>query len=86
MSELGKETRDGAQAITRVLAGAAVAAGVVYTGKLLLAFFGPAVPYRIPQTMDCALDSEEFAQFLSLITNGALRGVHTRRHRNGREF
>ncbi len=81
-----KEIKQGTHVVTRTLAAAAAGAGVLYTAKLLLDFFGPSIPYRMPDTMDCALDSKEFVEFLSLVTNGALRGVHATRLLDGREF
>jgi cardiolipin synthase A/B len=42
---------------------------VLYGARFLLDFFGPSMPYSMPDKNDAALDSEEFIQFLSLVTD-----------------
>ncbi len=67
---------------------AAVGAGALflYGSRVLLNFFGPALPYSMPQDASCPLDSEEFLQFLSLVTDGTVRRGRVTRLRNGSEF
>jgi cardiolipin synthase len=86
MSAVNNRAERGVHALTRALAVAAVGAGVVYTARILLAVFGPAIPYRLPDAYDGALDSDEFVRFLSVVTNGALRGAYLQRLHNGAEF
>jgi cardiolipin synthase len=71
---------------TRVLAGVGVTATVVLGARLLIDFFGSAVPYAMPDKNQAALDSEEFIQFLSLVTDGTRRHSHISRLKNGVEF
>jgi cardiolipin synthase len=40
--------------------------------RLALALFGPTIPYRLADPITCSLDSEEFIQFLSIITGAFL--------------
>ncbi len=71
---------------TRTLAGIGVAGMVLYGSRVLLDFFGPALPYSMPEEVDCDLDSEEFIQFLSLVTDGTIRHSRITRLKNGTEF
>jgi cardiolipin synthase len=59
---------------------------VLYGSRILLDFFGPSIPYSMHQDNDFALDSEEFVQFLSLVTDGAVRRSRITRLHNGAEF
>src|SRR6201996_2667341 len=67
---------------------AAVGAGslVVLGARFLIDFFGSALPYAMPEKNQAALDSEEFIQFLSLVTDGTRRRSQITRLRNGAEF
>ena len=71
---------------TRVLAGVGATAVVVLGARLLIDFFGSAVPYAMPDKNPAALDSEEFIQFLSLVTDGTRRHSQISRLKNGAEF
>ena len=57
-----------------------------FTGRFLVNFFGTAIPYAMPNQTQAALDSDEFLQFLSLVTDGTLRRSHISRLKNGVEF
>jgi cardiolipin synthase len=67
---------------------AALGAGAVLIlgARFLIEFFGSAVPYAMPDKNTAALDSEEFIQFLSLVTDGTRRRSRITRLRNGVEF
>ena len=54
--------------------------------RFLLNFFGPAVAYSMRKDLDYALDSEEFMQFLSVVTGGAIRKTTLQRLKNGSEY
>ena len=71
---------------TRALAAIGVGALVFQTTRVLLDFFGPALPYSMPDDNGFALDSPEFLQFLSLVTDGTLRRSRITRLKNGAEF
>lgn len=71
---------------TRALAAAGAGALILGAGSLAIDLFGPALPYRMPESMDCALDSEEFLRFLSIVTDGTIRRCRITRLRNGAEF
>jgi cardiolipin synthase len=71
---------------TRVLAAIGAGAMVIYGSRVLLDFFGPALPYSMPKENQAALDSDEFIQFLSLVTDGTIRHSRISRLKNGVEF
>jgi cardiolipin synthase len=71
---------------TRALATVGVGAVLLYGSRFLLDFFGPSVPYSMPDKNDAALDAEEFVQFLSLVTDGTRRHSRITRLKNGVEF
>ncbi len=71
---------------TRTLAAIGAGAILVYGSRVLLDFFGPVIPYSMRDDVGCALDSEEFTRFLSLVTNGTVRGSRITRLKNGSEF
>ncbi len=71
---------------TRALAAVGVGAVLIYGSRVLLNFFGPAIPYSMPDKNEAALDSEEFIQFLSLVTDGTRRHSRISRLKNGVEF
>lgn len=61
--------------------------GVValYGAKVLINVFGPQPSFAM-EPLDARLDSEEFIQFLSLVSGGARRRSRLRRLKNGQEF
>lgn len=71
---------------TRALA--AVGAGALLFGAttVLLDLYGPSLPYSINADPECPLDSDEFVQFLSLVTDGTIRHSRITRLKNGGEF
>jgi cardiolipin synthase A/B len=71
---------------TRALAAIGVGATFFFGARFLLNFFGPALPYSMPDENLPALDSQEFIQFLSLVTDGTLRHSRISRLKNGVEF
>jgi cardiolipin synthase len=72
--------------VTRALAAIGVGALVIYGSRILLDFFGPALPYSMQKENQAALDSDEFIQFLSLVTDGTIRHSRISRLKNGVEF
>lgn len=78
----GMRTSRGVQTLAALGAGALVIGG----SRVLLNFFGPQPDYSLTSPMDAALDSEEFVQFLCLVTNGTRRRSRLRRLRDGAEF
>ena len=71
---------------TRTLAAIGVGALVLYGSRVLLDFFGPSRGYELTDDAGCALDSEEFTQFLSVVTDGTVRRARMTRLKNGAEF
>lgn len=71
---------------TRALA--AVGAGALLLGAsaVLLDLFGPAIPYSMKEDPAHPLDSDEFLQFLSIVTDGTIRRSRIMRLKDGREF
>jgi cardiolipin synthase len=67
---------------------AAVGAGalVLFGSKVLINLFGPQPRFAINEDLGVALDSEEFIQFLSLVTDGTRRCSRLHRLKNGVEF
>jgi cardiolipin synthase A/B len=74
------------QMATRGLAVFGAGALVFFGARFLTGFFGSAVPYAMPDKNEAPLDSEEFIQFLSLVTDGTRRHSRITRLRNGGEF
>jgi len=70
----------------RALAAIGAGAMVLYGARFLLDFFGPSMPYSMAEQNDAALDSEEFIQFLSLVTDGTRRHSRISRLKDGVEF
>jgi cardiolipin synthase A/B len=68
------------------LAALGVGAVVILGARFLIDFFGSALPYAMPDQNTAALDSEEFIQFLSLVTDGTRRHSRISRLKNGAEF
>ncbi|WP_158615559.1 phosphatidylserine/phosphatidylglycerophosphate/cardiolipin synthase family protein [Acidipila sp. EB88] len=84
MSQRSQRSRS--HAATHFLAAVGAGAILVQGSRVLLNFFGPALPYSMPEQNKFALDSPEFLQFLSLVTDGTLRRSRMTRLRNGAEF
>ncbi len=82
----GKKTEPRLSGVTRGLA--VVGAGALVLGAATVAvdLFGSALAYSIKEQLDCALDSDEFMQFLSAVTDGTVRRARMTRLRNGDEF
>lgn len=70
----------------KALAAVGAAALALYGSKVLIHLFGPQPQYKIMHDVTGALDSEEFIQFLSVITDGTRRRSKVRRLKNGTEF
>ena len=71
---------------TRALAVVGAGSLLFYATRFLLNYFGPALPYDMPGGSGPALDSEEFIQFLSLVTDGTRRRSRLTRLKDGIEF
>lgn len=71
---------------TRALAAVGIGATLFYGYRVLLDFFGPVIPYSMRDDVGCALDSDEFVQFLSLVTDSTIRRSRITRLKNGVEF
>ena len=76
----------GTSVLTRGLAVVGVGALALGVATVLVDLFGSALPYSLGNKLDCALDSDEFVQFLSVVTNGAVRRAGVTRLTNGVEF
>lgn len=70
---------------SRTLATLGAGAIAIYGAKVLINIFGPQPPFTM-QALDVPLDSEEFIQFLSLLTDGTRRRSRLHRLKNGNEF
>jgi cardiolipin synthase len=66
---------------------AALGAGAmaIYGAKVLINIFGPRTPFAM-QSPGVPIDSEEFIDFLSLVTDGTRRRTRLQRLKNGPEF
>lgn len=83
---MGKaEARNRSSASVRALSGLGLAALGLYGAKVLINMFGPQPAFAM-EPMEAPLDSEEFINFLSLVSGGARRRSRLRRLRNGEEF
>jgi cardiolipin synthase A/B len=71
---------------TRTLAAIGAGSMLFFGARFLIDFFGSAVPYSMPDKNTSALDSEDFIQFLSLVTDGTRRHTRISRLKNGVEF
>ena len=67
-----ERVRTGAHGATRILAAIGAGAMLIYGSRVLLDFFGPALPYSMPEDVGFALDSPEFVRFLTLVTGSTL--------------
>lgn len=72
-------------ASVRALAALGAGAAALYGAKVLINIFGPQPPFAM-HAPDVPLDSEEFVQFLSIVTDGARRRSRLHRLKNGAEF
>ena len=70
---------------SRALAALGVGAAALYGAKVLINVFGPRPPFTM-QAPDVPLDSEEFVQLLSILTDGTRRRSRFHRLKNGAEF
>ncbi|MEO6829430.1 MAG: phosphatidylserine/phosphatidylglycerophosphate/cardiolipin synthase family protein [Acidobacteriaceae bacterium] len=71
---------------TRALAAIGAGALVLYGARLLINLYGPALPYSMAECPGNSNESPEFLQFLSIVTNAALRHARFRPLVNGTEF
>lgn len=71
---------------TRALAAVGAGALVLGTATVLMDLFGPGLPYLMKQDLEWLIDSDEFLQFLSIVTDGAIRRSRFARLKNGAEF
>lgn len=79
-------TRCSSRPATRALAVVGAAGLALFTSRVLLNFFGPKTPYRFNANLDHPLDSDEFIQFLTIVTDGTLRRSRITRLKNGTQF
>ncbi len=77
---------DQSHTATRTLATIGAGAILLFGSRILLDFFGPVLPYSMREDAQDALDSDEFIQFLSLVTDGTIRHSRITRLKNGAEF
>jgi cardiolipin synthase A/B len=70
---------------SRTFAALGMSAVALYGAKVLINVFGPQPPFTM-QSLDVPLDSEEFIQFLSILTDGTRRRSRLHRLKNGSEF
>ncbi len=70
---------------SRALAALGVGAAALYGAKVLINVFGPRPPFTM-QPPDTPLDSEEFVQLLSILTDGTRRRSRFQRLKDGVEF
>jgi cardiolipin synthase len=71
---------------TRVLAAVGAGALVLGASAVLRDLFGPAISYSMNADLGCPVVSDEFVQFLSVVTDGAIRRCRITRLKNGAEF
>ncbi len=82
-----RDTFDGRpHAATRTLAAIGAGAMFLYGTRVLLNFFGADLPYSMPNGAGAGVHSDEFLQFLSIITDGNIRHSRITRLHNGAEF
>lgn len=81
----GKARSKTACTARRVLGTFGIGVAALYGAKVLINVFGPQPPFAMQPT-GFALDSEEFIQFLTVVTNGARRRSRLQRLKNGEEF
>ena len=83
---MSSHRRNSPNAGTRALAAVGAGALLLYGSRVLLDFFGPALPYSMENDPACALDSDEFAQYLSVVTDGTIRSARLTRLKDGASF
>ncbi len=84
MAKSGSQSRS--HSATRALATIGAGALVLYGSRILFDLFGPVIPYSMRGDLGFALDSDEFMQFLSVVTDGTIRQSTLVRLKNGVEF
>ncbi len=75
-----------ANGVVKSLAAVGAVALFLYGSKTLINLFGPQPQFAIEHDLTGSLDSEEFIQFLSVITDGTRRRSRLTRLKNGVEF
>ncbi|GAC1419882.1 MAG: phospholipase D-like domain-containing protein [Acidobacteriaceae bacterium] len=70
----------------RALAAFGAGAALLYGAKVVINVFGPQPRYAMSEDLPAELDSEEFIQFLSIVTDGTRRRSRLTRLKDGREF
>ena len=65
---------------TRTLATIGAGSMLFFGARFLIDFFGSALPYSMPDKNTSALDSDDFIQFLSLVTDGKSVSLGERIH------
>ena len=83
---MGKREHQSGNRVIPVLAAAGAGALALYGAKVLINLFGPQPRFAMSGDAELALDSAEFVQFLSIVTDGTLRRSRLRRLKNGSEF
>jgi cardiolipin synthase len=83
---MGEKSQDSTSGLVRGLAVIGAGAVALYGAKVLLNLFGPQPRFAINEDLGVPLDSEEFIQFLSLVTDGTRRRSRLKRLKNGAEF
>lgn len=78
--------KDGMGKLVRGMALLGAGAVTLYGAKVLIDLFGPQPKFAMNPNLYADLDSEEFIQFLSIVTDGARRRSTLRRLKNGAEF
>ena len=81
-----RRQRDSTGGLTKGLAVLGASAVGLYAARVLLNMFGPQPGFRMTASQDLSLDSEEFVQFLSVVTDGTRRRSRVRRLKDGVEF
>lgn len=82
---MDRQCRETSCSASRALAALGMGAVGLYGAKVLINIFGPQPPFTM-QSLDVPLDSEEFIQFLSILTDGTRRHSRLHRLKNGNEF
>lgn len=77
---------DTSKAATRALAAIGAGALLLGTSAVLLDLFGPSILYSMKADPALPLDSDEFVQFLSIVTDGTIRRSRITRLKDGIEF
>ena len=80
------DSRTRPRALTQTLAAVGAASLLVVGARFVTRFLGTGKPFGMHHSPDVALDSPTFLDFLSVVTNGAIRPARITRLRNGTEF